>query len=80
MTFAPSDDERRRLWNGLGALVFGDDIGSDVDFRISSRNGQIAIDTRPAPVSPVVANVGGYGITLPMVLIGAAVAFLVLRK
>lgn len=73
--------EKQQLWNSLGAAVFGNDTGADVDFHVTSRDGQLAISTKPvATPSPVVANVGGYGITWPMLLIGAALAFLLVRK
>lgn len=81
MSLVQTDDDKRRLWNVLGGLVLGNDTGGEYDFHITSRGGQIAIGTQPVvPASPVIANVGGIGITLPMVLIGGIVAFLVLRK
>lgn len=80
MSFAQTDAEKRQLWNTVGGLLIGDS-GGDVDFHITTRAGQVAIDTKPvAPASPVIANVGGIGVTLPMMLIIGAVAFLVLRK
>lgn len=82
MTFVQTADQKQRLWNGLGGVLFGDDSAGEVDFHITSRAGQVVIDTRPAPVIPstVVANVGGFGITWPMVLIAGVVAVLALRK
>lgn len=81
MSLAATPEERQRLWNYLGGVVFGNDTGAQVDFHITSRDGQIAIDTKPvAAAAPVVANVGGFAITWPMVLIGGAVLFLLARK
>lgn len=79
MSFAQTDDDKRRLWNAVGGLFIGDSAG-DSDFSVSTRNGRVSINTGPA-VSPVVANVGGYGITMPMVLlVGAVLALIVARK
>lgn len=81
MSFVATADDQRRLWDGLGAVVFGYDTGADVDFHVTSRDGKVAIGTRPVTVaSPVVATVGGYGITLPVVLIVGAALFLLVRK
>lgn len=81
MSFAQTDEEKRRLWNSIGGLLIGDDTGAAVDFHVTSRAGQVVIDTKPtAATSPVIANVGGFGITLPMLLIGGVLAFLAFRK
>lgn len=81
MSLVTTADDKRRLWDGLGAVVFGYDTGADVDFHVTSRDGKVAIGTKPVTVaSPVVATVGGYGITLPVVLLGAAALFLLVRK
>lgn len=83
MSIVQNDEAGRRLWQAVGGVVFGEQAGTESDFIISNRNGQITVDARPVATAQnaVVGNVGGFQITLPMVLlISGIVAYLALRK
>lgn len=81
MSLVQDDAAGQRLWQGLGGLIFGGQDGQPVDVIVTNRGGQISLDARPvAQAAPVVATVGGFQVTWPMVLIGGAVAYLLLRR
>ncbi len=75
MSLVANDDAGRRVWNGLGGLIFGQDTGSEVDLVVRNDNGRITLDARPVyqPMPPI-ATVGGFQITMPMVLVATAIA------
>lgn len=70
MSLVANDDAGRRIWQGLGGLIFGQDAGSEVDLVVRNDGGRITLDARPVyQPAPPIATVGGFQITFPMVLV-----------